>query len=249
MKKIILSVAMIAAVAAVAIGATTAYFSDVETSTGNTFTAGAIDLKVDSQCSYNGQQSEECGSWALADLNTLNSSKFFNFSDVKPGDSGENTISLHVTSNNAYACAYIKNLSNNDNGINEPESAVDSNDGPGNGELQNKILFTVWRDTGVQGTDGVVGKCDNVQQEGEELVVSNQPASNLAWPIANPSTGPLKTDDTYCLGVAWTLPAATDNEVQTDSMSADIEFYVEQSRNNLNFVCPTPVIAPTGQPV
>ncbi|PIW76653.1 MAG: hypothetical protein CO001_00190, partial [Candidatus Portnoybacteria bacterium CG_4_8_14_3_um_filter_40_10] len=42
MKKIIISLSIIAAVAAIAIGATTAYFSDTETSTGNTFTAGSI---------------------------------------------------------------------------------------------------------------------------------------------------------------------------------------------------------------
>jgi len=40
---------MIAAVAAIAIGATTAFFSDTETSTGNTFTAGVIDISVDNQ--------------------------------------------------------------------------------------------------------------------------------------------------------------------------------------------------------
>ena len=45
MKKILISVSVIAAAAAVVIGATTAYFSDTETSTGNTFTAGTLDLE------------------------------------------------------------------------------------------------------------------------------------------------------------------------------------------------------------
>ena len=53
MKKILLSMSMIAVVAVVAIGATGAFFSDTETSTGNTFTAGAIDLTVDSEQHYN----------------------------------------------------------------------------------------------------------------------------------------------------------------------------------------------------
>ena len=47
MKKIILSLSVIAVAAAVVVGATTAFFSDTETSTGNTFTAGSIDLKID----------------------------------------------------------------------------------------------------------------------------------------------------------------------------------------------------------
>jgi len=49
MKKIILSLAIVAAAGAIVIGATTAYFSDTETSSGNTISAGTIDIKVDGQ--------------------------------------------------------------------------------------------------------------------------------------------------------------------------------------------------------
>ena len=49
MKKILLSVLTIALVAVVAAGATQALFSDTEESTGNTFTAGTLDLKVNGQ--------------------------------------------------------------------------------------------------------------------------------------------------------------------------------------------------------
>ena len=37
-------------------GATGAFFSDTETSQGNTFTAGAIDLLVDNESYYNGNR-------------------------------------------------------------------------------------------------------------------------------------------------------------------------------------------------
>jgi len=47
MRKILISLSIIGVVAAIAIGATIAYFNDVETSTGNIFTAGTMDLKVD----------------------------------------------------------------------------------------------------------------------------------------------------------------------------------------------------------
>jgi predicted ribosomally synthesized peptide with SipW-like signal peptide len=46
MKKILISLAIIGVVAAIAVGATVAYFSDTETSIGNTFTAGSLDLKL-----------------------------------------------------------------------------------------------------------------------------------------------------------------------------------------------------------
>jgi predicted ribosomally synthesized peptide with SipW-like signal peptide len=59
MKKIIISLSIIAAVAAIGIGATVALFSDTETSAGNIFVAGSLDLKVDAgDAYYNGL---ECG--------------------------------------------------------------------------------------------------------------------------------------------------------------------------------------------
>lgn len=52
---------MIGAVGAVAIGGTMALFTDSETSQGNIFTAGAIDLKVDhTYASYNGEECNDC---------------------------------------------------------------------------------------------------------------------------------------------------------------------------------------------
>jgi len=48
-KKIIFSLALIGVAAAIAIGGTVAYFSDTETSVGNTFTAGTIDISIDGQ--------------------------------------------------------------------------------------------------------------------------------------------------------------------------------------------------------
>ena len=56
MKRILLSAGMIAVVGALAIGGTIAFYNDTETSTGNIFTAGSIDLKVDhTKASYNGE--------------------------------------------------------------------------------------------------------------------------------------------------------------------------------------------------
>src|SRR3989344_1035408 len=85
MKKIIISGSLIVAVAALVTGATVAFFNDTETSTGNVFTAGSIDLTVDSQgSSYNGNN--------LAGTNfpskDLDQEHFFVFEDIKPGEYG-----------------------------------------------------------------------------------------------------------------------------------------------------------------
>ena len=49
MKKILISLSIIAVVAVLVIGGAFAYFQDVETSTGNTFSAGTLDLQIRDQ--------------------------------------------------------------------------------------------------------------------------------------------------------------------------------------------------------
>ena len=59
-KKILFSFLAISIASAIVIGGTTAFFSDTETSTGNVFTAGSIDLKIDHKSVvYNGKNCEE----------------------------------------------------------------------------------------------------------------------------------------------------------------------------------------------
>lgn len=221
-------------VGALVLGATGAFFSDNETSVGNTFTTGAIDLKVDSDCSYNGEtQSGQCGNWTLKDLEPT-SDKFFNFNDIKPGDEGENTISLHVFNNDAWLCAEVSNLTDYENSQTEPEASVDFTVGSNQGELSQTMEWIVWRDDGAGG--GVVG--DNVQNGTEQTLASGNP-TNGVLPLydSTTATGPLLAGTTGYLGVAWSLPSASGNETQTDSMIGNISFHVEQARNNTNFTC------------
>ena len=63
MKRILLSVAIIAAVAAVAITGTRALFTDEEVATGNVFEAGTIDIAVDGQNPW-----EADGQYTIADM-------------------------------------------------------------------------------------------------------------------------------------------------------------------------------------
>src|SRR3989344_9043440 len=61
MKKILLSIGMLVIVGAIVAGATIAFYNDTETSTGNIFVAGSIDLKVDHLAqTYNGVDCETC---------------------------------------------------------------------------------------------------------------------------------------------------------------------------------------------
>jgi predicted ribosomally synthesized peptide with SipW-like signal peptide len=161
-KKIISSVAIIAFVIAIAVGVTISYFQDTETSTGNKFVAGKFNLKIDNTCHYNGKVCEKVGdvyfwqgtqepcscTWEKKDLA---GELFFNFLDVKPGDIGEDTISLHIDDNDAWVCAELANLKNYDNGCEKPEIPGDTtcgtsptDPGEGLGELQDNLFFSIW---------------------------------------------------------------------------------------------------------
>ena len=172
-------------------GGTSAFFSDTETSTGNSFTAGAIDLKVDNDSYYNGNKCAIDVSDVDGDDNTTefvwqgNSGfpepgtdcetsfpasdlddgfVFFNFNDLKPDDEGEDTISLHVQ-NDAWACMDLTLTSNDDISSNEPELAAgdDPEDGSDawDGELGSTLEFFWWADDG-----------DNVYED-DELPISD----------------------------------------------------------------------------
>ncbi len=261
MKKILKSVFTIALVAAFAIGASQAFLSDTETSSGNTFTAGSIDLKIDNESWYYGPEGlvkRDDLSW---DLDDLTGHLFFNYEDLKPGDWGEDTISIHVDNNDAYACAYIDITKNDDMSSTEPElEAGDQQEDPGNimdGELAQNLNFFFWLDDG-----------DNVYESGE-LPLMEGPASDgigvLTYDLRHPNTtnGELIGGETYYIGKVWcygnllvTGVAGDDtgplerhsgiscngesvsNMSQSDNMMVDMSFYAEQARHNSQFTCP-----------
>jgi hypothetical protein len=157
MRRIFLSLALIiVAGGTIAFGATKAFFSDVETSTANVFTAGAIDLKIDNESYYNGLFNEGT-SWSEKDLDK--GDKFFDFGDLKPSDYGEDTISIHIDNNDSYMCADVTLTSNKENNQTEPETLVDTTIGEEEGELANLVNFIWWADDG-----------DNVLEDDENVI-------------------------------------------------------------------------------
>src|SRR3989344_4590842 len=105
---------------------------------GITFATYGIDLKIDSEATYNGF-SAPSGTWTLKNL-IPSVDKFWNFNDIKPGDRGTNAVSLHVKNSEAWMCLDFKNLTQNENGVNEPEPEEDINSST-NGELAEVMEF------------------------------------------------------------------------------------------------------------
>ena len=154
---------VLALVGSVVAGATGAFFTDKEVSEGNVFTAGAIDLKVDSTATYNGE-AVSLGTWTETDLGV--DSKFFNYLDLKPGDEGENTISLHVYSNDAWGRFVVDVREDIENGCTEPEVEAEEDCAlDDDGELREALLFTAWLDEGE--TPGFQNYKPDPENEGE----------------------------------------------------------------------------------
>lgn len=217
MKRIITSLGMIAFVGALAIGATGAFFSDSETSTGNVFAAGDIDLQIDNESYVTNAAgvlvASPSTSWGMSNLTDQ---LFFNFSDVKPGDIGEDTISIHVGSNDAWACMAIDITSTPENTLVDPET--DAGDvGPANGnngELQNFLNFTFWKDDG-----------DNVYEDGETIIpgLSGVAGSvlNGTWQTIADSANqgvPLTGNVTSYVAKAWCFGTLTPAPVVQDGI-------------------------------
>jgi predicted ribosomally synthesized peptide with SipW-like signal peptide len=197
------------------------------------------------------------GTWDLTDIGAQ---KFFNFSDIKPGDFGEDTVSLHVYDNDAWGRMIVDVKKDSDGTCVDPEVEVEGigcvENGTNNGELRKNLDFSVWLDEGV--TPGFQGKTDkgegdNIKQEGEIELISAGPIDlpKETWNIKDAilaayaangnavapgitADGHMTADVTYYFGLGWKLPKDTGNEAQTDIFEADVTLEVEQYRNNPN---------------
>lgn len=254
--RILLSGVILLAAAGIIIGATSAFFSDTETSQDNTLTAGSIDLKIDNTSYLNGVLNSGT-TWTL---NDLTNQLFFNFTDIKPGDLGEDTISLHAE-NDYWLCANLKLTANDDNTCTEPELLDDSTCTEPDtdlldGELAQNLNFIFWEDDGdnVLETDEV----DGIITQGSGSAVLNNNNITLADSQTDPIIGgtPYYIGKAWCFGTLTQTPVAADqgvspavnggvtcdgsfldNATQTDKVLADIKFDAVQSRNNPDFLC------------
>lgn len=217
---------------------------------GSTFATnsdtGALELKIDNQTFYNGVLQPTL-SWSLKNLVPSND-KFFNFADVKPGDTGTTTMSIHLKNSSAYVCLDFKNLKDKENGINEPESQLDNTN---NGELSSELEFFSWYDDG-----------DNTFEVGEKPLfgTSTQMASiviaSTTYALSDYLNGPaFPVNQTKYIGVTWCAgnlavnlvtakitcdATAMGNEAQTDSMSVDVSIRAVSSTQQPKFTCVKP---------
>ncbi|GIW68140.1 MAG: hypothetical protein KatS3mg099_088 [Candidatus Parcubacteria bacterium] len=223
--RLLLAVASVVFIGGVVAGSTGAFFSDTETSQGNTFAAGEIDLKV-ANTSYatddeGNLAASPSTSWGYDDALGL----FFNFDDVKPGDYGEDTIRLTVNTNPAWMCGYVTVTDNRDATCNDPELEDDPScdlNGTLNGELAQNLSVLWWADDG-----------DNVLEDNEEVItlahlgdapVGTQLPITLAdstGNIWNTNGGPVAPGVEHAIGKGWCFGEITLNPVAQDGLATE----------------------------
>ncbi|TKX85637.1 VWA domain-containing protein [Halorubrum sp. SS5] len=143
----------------------------------------------------------------------------FTLDDVKPGDSGEVTISIHICDNPAFLYLSGELTENAENGQSEPEMEDEGEDTDGVGELADAIEVCVWYDE----------DCDNVyeptgtgqQQELEVALVSDVSGSMGGAPLSALKTaatsfvGNLSSPD-EAAAISFNSGATTDQELTTN---------------------------------
>ena len=216
-KKILISLSVIGIVAAVAIGGTVAYFSDTETSTGNTFSTGVIDINIDGQNYWR-------ESWAIEDMKPCETG-YINFEIRNPGD---NPVNVWKT---------IKNITTDDGKITEPECEH----GGGVWDYNNQACdisggYTPkhdlhgWMNYDLSVIVPIVNNPNDwyqtIYEDSDDKRISQINGQRIFLGMI-PADGTMEVTQSYHL-----IPETT-NWAQADTMTFDIEIYAEQLKGEL----------------
>jgi len=142
----------------------------------------------------------------------------FTLDDVKPGDSGEVTVSIHICDNPGYLRMMGDITGNAENGQTEPEINAEGEDTDGIGELADAIEVCVWYDE----------DCDNVfeptgtgqQQELEVALVSDVSGSMSGSALTSLQSAATSFVDNLAspdeaAAISFSTSATTDQELTT----------------------------------
>lgn len=233
MKKILISVMTLVLVVGMVGAGAFAYFNDTETSSGNTFTAGILDLGpgsffVDGETGYYSPNTHST-------MNVIPGGNGANgkvvFSNIKPGDSGKIWWSVkNIGTIPGFLNLYINRSVDSDNGITEPEDMVDgvlnSTDGTAEGDLDDWMHIQLVADLDGNGTYETILQNGSGMGELETyLPVVGQTYKKL-------SNHPMDPGDVVNFQFAWRIDpdiaGVDDNIIQGDEVVLDLTFVLLQ---------------------
>ncbi len=216
-----------------------AVFSDTETSGGNTFEAGQLDLKIDFGTFYpDGDPPYEDDSELIEEpinLDEWDDDQLIKISDVKPGDKGIIVFSLHVEDNPAWAQLDITDIRSGEGAVTEPEEEAEGGDVGDTGELDDAMEFTSVK----FGKESKIHEGILITDYGEDFELSARtiPLDGVRDETTDPDTeiDPLEACDEYYIVVEWEIPTDVGNEIQGDTLEIDLDFNVSQARYQGNY--------------
>lgn len=198
-KRIILSIIIMTAVTLSLLQVTGAYFSSRKSTEGSSFSVGTLDLQV----------GDESGS--LAEPFTIE-----NLGDGAVSSGGKTWKITNKGTLPGRLYFVLNNISNNENGCNEPEKEVDLScglPGVGEGELGKMIKVSLY--------------LNEVKVVGGDLSNSLGVLISDSWAGMDPVI--LKGGESVVVRLDWVLDPEYGNEIQSDSLGFDVSFDLTQS--------------------
>jgi len=215
-------------VAALIGGGIYAAFSDVETSTGNTFTAGTLNLVPSTS------GTGPAGKYTVtAGGDGINGNVVFE--GLATGENGEIIWTLQNLGNiDGTLTVTLTRTADNDNGINEPEDAADGNpldslDGTADGDLDDYMTAEILAD--LDGDDVYETTIQASAVGGLETIC---PAEDV--PVTIITADPMAAaggEDTVKIKLTWSIAdpivGVDDNIIQGDGVQLDLNFTLNQA--------------------
>lgn len=199
MKRILVSLMAIALVSALIGGGIYAYFSDIETSAGNVFTAGTLDLNLDG-----------------GNTNVVK----FTVDDVKPGANGGGTWTVaNVGNMDGYLDLESIGVSEAIGTTTDPELADEG--GPDTTQLGNYLMVHMFIDANNNGSWDS-GETDIFGTNASPAAI-NTILGNYALDLSLLANG-----GTNYITLLWSVGTTVDNSIQGDSVTLDITFELQQ---------------------
>lgn len=214
-RKVLGSLGVISAGAAVGGMGTMALFTDEENTGPHQFEAGTLDLTVDWKATHR------------MDTKTVsaNSSESvgFTFGDCKPGDSGYAELCFTVVSNPAYVWLKANVGVDSDNTNTEPEIGVDAQVSA----------------TGTSSSDGELGDemtAKLVYDGSAVLDVDGNPISGSLNDVLAALSGGVRIEDVFnenekCVRLKWKIPSSAGNVIQGDKFTFNLDAMAVQTRH------------------
>jgi hypothetical protein len=161
----------------------------------------------------------------------------FTLEDVKPGDSGEVTVSIHICDNPGYLRMVGDLTGNAENDQNEPELDAEGEDTDGIGELADAIEVCVWYD---EDCDNVYEPTGTGQQNELEVALVSDVSGSMSQEIGDLQTAAKDFVDNLsspdeAAAVSFSSGASLDQALTTDYQAVKdaIDDYTASGSTNM----------------